>query len=85
MLVGDRPEDNIWLSLKKDGSDRFTLIVKDDGLGFPENKNFYNSESLGLELVCTLVEQLECEIKVDNDNGTQIEITFLELNYSNRF
>ena len=82
---GDRSEGNIGLSFKKDDLGRFTLIVKDDGLGFPENKNFYKSESLGLELVCTLVEQLEGEIKVDNDNGTQIEITFLELNYGNRF
>jgi len=81
----DRLKGNIWLSLNQDDLGRFTLIVKDDGAGFPENKNFYKSESLGLELVCTLVEQLEGEIKLNNHNGTQIEITFSELNYSKRF
>ncbi len=77
-------EGNIYLTFKKDNSGQFILIVKDDGVGFPANKNLPNSKSLGLELVCTLVEQLEGEIELKSNNGTEITVTFSELNYSKR-
>ena len=78
-----RNRGNISLDFKQN-SDQFTLTIKDDGIGFPEYKDFYHSESLGLELVSTLVEQLEGKIEMTNDNGTEVRITFAELNYKNR-
>ena len=81
---GDREEGNITLKFSQDESGYCYLLLKDDGIGFPIHKNFYQSESLGLELVSTLVEQLEGKIEMTSQNGTQIEITFRELDYKNR-
>ena len=80
----NRNKGNIFLKLDRTTSGNFTLLLKDDGIGFPKHKNFYQSESLGLELVLTLVEQLEGNIKMNDRDGTEIEITFKELDYKNR-
>ncbi|WP_019505653.1 AAA family ATPase [Pleurocapsa sp. PCC 7319] len=80
----DRDSGNIWLSLKQNLEGQKVLTIQDDGVGFADDKDLYNSDSLGLELVCTLVEQLEGEIKLDKTNGTKIEIFFDELDYKSR-
>ena len=80
----NRNTGNIWLVLKQDLKGKVTLIVRDDGAGFKEGSNLQNSDSLGLELVCTLVEQLDGEISLDCTEGTTIELTFTELNYESR-
>jgi two-component system, sensor histidine kinase PdtaS len=61
-------EVNVLLS--QDG-DMLKLVVSDNGIGFPENIDFQNTESLGLQLVNTLVNQLMGKIKLENDNGTK--------------
>ena len=80
----DRSEGNIWLKLQQNENARVLLTIQDDGVGFKPDIDLYNSDSLGLELVCTLVEQLEGEIKLDRTIGTKIEIVFDELDYGNR-
>ena len=52
------------------------MNVEDNGVGLPENVDFENSESLGMELIYSLVEQLEGEIKVNCKKGTKYQITF---------
>jgi histidine kinase len=81
---GDRDNGNIWLKLKHNSASQVVLTIQDDGVGFKPGLDLYNSDSLGLELVCTLVEQLEGEIKLDQTQGTKIEIAFDELNYGSR-
>ncbi|MCQ1536746.1 PAS domain S-box protein [Methanosarcina sp. KYL-1] len=56
----------------------YTLVVSDNGLGFPENINFKNTDSLGLQLVNTLVEQLEATIEMERNGGTVFRISFTE-------
>ena len=73
-----RNRGNIWLSLKANSQGQNVLTIRDDGIGFKEGFDLYNSDSLGLELVCTLVEQINGEIKLDRSNGTKIEIIFAE-------
>jgi predicted ATPase/two-component sensor histidine kinase len=80
----DRDEGNIWLSLKVNSLNQNVLTIEDDGVGFKNNLNLYNSDSLGLELVCTLVEQINGKIELDRSKGTKIEITFAELDYHSR-
>jgi len=79
-----RLQGKISLDFQKTTDEEFTLIITDDGLGFPSHKDFFHSDSLGLELVSTLVEQLEGNIEMKNSNGTEIKITFQELNYQKR-
>ena len=60
----------INISLSQD-EDMLKLEVGDNGVGFPENVNFQNTESLGLQLVNTLVNQLGGDIKLEKDSGTK--------------
>jgi PAS domain S-box-containing protein len=55
---------------------RITLAVADDGIGFPENIDFRNTESLGFQLVTALVEQLGGTIELARDEGTTFVISF---------
>lgn len=65
-------EINVLLSQK---GNILQIIVGDNGIGFPENIDFQNTESLGLQLVNTLVDQLKGEIKIENNNGTKFIFT----------
>jgi len=53
------------------------LIIKDDGVGMPVDFDWRNSNTLGLQLVRTLVEnQLDGSIDMENENGTKFIINF---------
>jgi PAS domain S-box-containing protein len=54
----------------------FSLRISDDGKGIPENIELENAESLGLQLVSTLVDQLDGKIEIKRELGTEIGITF---------
>ncbi|HEY3361466.1 MAG TPA: sensor histidine kinase [Methanosarcina sp.] len=56
--------------------EKLILIVRDNGKGFPEKLDFWNTTSLGLQLVTTLVDQIEGEIRLDRSRGTEFEISF---------
>ncbi|OPX57871.1 MAG: cyclic-di-GMP phosphodiesterase [Methanobacterium sp. PtaB.Bin024] len=79
----DGREGVLELSLKK-SNDKFELIVRDDGIGFPEELDYKNTDSLGLQLVNNLVRQLEGTISMDTNHGTEFKIIFQELKYKNR-
>ena len=52
------------------------LETGDDGRGLPRPFEDMNTDTLGLQLVATLVEQLDGEIKVEVKNGTKYLIKF---------
>lgn len=54
----------------------YALIVRDDGIGLPYGMNFRKTESLGLQLVNTLVSQLDGTIEVDTQQGTTFKVAF---------
>ena len=64
--------------------DRLTLIVRDNGKGFPEGLDFRNTDSLGLQLVTALVDQINGGIELDTSTGTGFIIVFQELKYKQR-
>lgn len=63
---------------------KYTLIIRDDGVGFPEIIDYKKTESFGLQLVMTLVEQIDAQIELNRNNGTEFKITFKELIYKER-
>jgi two-component sensor histidine kinase len=69
-----RGEIRVGLCAGNDGE--LILTVSDNGIGFPENLDFQNTESLGLQLVNTLTGQLEGDIQLDRKAGTTFNITF---------
>jgi PAS domain S-box-containing protein len=52
------------------------LIVQDNGIGLPNEIDYQNTDSLGLQLVMTLVEQINGTIELDNTKGTKYIIIF---------
>ena len=54
----------------------FILTVSDNGIGVPESFDLENPDSLGIQLITTLVDQLEGEIELKRDNGTEFTIRF---------
>ncbi len=54
----------------------FILIVSDNGIGVPESFDLENPDSLGIQLVTTLVDQLDGELELKRDNGTEFTIRF---------
>lgn len=79
----DKMKGMITVSLKSN-DEKFILSVKDNGIGFPENIDHKNTNSLGLELVNNLVDQLDGEIELISDKGTEFRIMFNELKYKER-
>jgi len=72
--AGRNGEINIAMS--SDSGDSITLVVADNGIGFPQDLDFHNAESLGLQLVATLAGQLDATIALNRDAGTEFTIKF---------
>ncbi len=74
-------DNEILVEISPASDNRFILTVRDNGIGFPLELDFRNTESLGLELVCIFTEQLEGTIGLDQAEGagTTFTITFSEL------
>jgi PAS domain S-box-containing protein len=60
----------------KEVKNNIHLSISDNGVGLPPEFDILNSDTLGLQLVSTLVEQLDGEIEVDNSEGIKYLITF---------
>jgi len=86
----DRKKGEIWIKLFKEEKARnsliynekettekgtgYTLIISDDGVGISDNTDLESSDTLGLQLVNILVDQLDGEIKLKRDKGTEFNI-----------
>ena len=54
----------------------YTLTISDNGVGIPNEISLENSDTLGLQLVNILVAQLDGEIELKRDKGTEFIIRF---------
>ncbi len=54
----------------------YTLSVSDNGVGIPENFNLADSETLGIQLVTILTDQLDGTLDLIRDSGTEFIIKF---------
>lgn len=68
----------IELHFKEDDGDLYSLEVKDNGIGFSQDQDVLNSESLGLKIVHSLVDQLQGELTVSSSpgNGSSFKLVF---------
>jgi PAS domain S-box-containing protein len=78
----DKKTGNVSVSFGKD-ADELKLIVEDNGIGFPIDLDFRNTNSLGMQLVNSLTEQIKGNIKLERDEGTRFIIDFKEKFYNN--
>ena len=65
----------VWVRMEAD--DRAcTLRVGDDGAGLPAGTDFRQAQTLGLQVVRTLTDQLEGALSHRNQGGSEFTVTF---------
>jgi two-component sensor histidine kinase len=69
-------EGRIQVAFQRCDPDTFQLTVGDNGVGLPAGQDVWRNGSLGLQLVRTLVEQLEGTLDLDSGPGIRFSITF---------
>ncbi|MBN2412721.1 response regulator [candidate division KSB1 bacterium] len=68
----ENPEIVVWV---QDMNHGICLTISDNGIGFPKEIDLFKSNTLGLKLIKTLVEnQLGGSIKLEKENGTKYTI-----------
>jgi PAS domain S-box-containing protein len=72
----DNRSGTIRVTLRAEAESQVTLSVADGGVGFPPELDFRHTESLGLQLICLLTEQLAGTITLDRSEGTLFTIRF---------
>lgn len=65
----------LTVAADSDEGGRLTLTVADDGVGFPPGLDFRKTATLGLQLVCSLTQQLGGTIDLDRAAGTAFRVT----------
>ena len=60
----------ITIAMTQTGPHEYTMIISDNGAGFPGDIDFKKTTSLGLQLVNNLVLQLEGDISLDCTSGS---------------
>ncbi len=75
---GDRSGE-ITISLTEQ-SGRYVFVFSDNGVGLPGDIMFPHPESLGLQLISSLADQLDGALELDRSAGTRFTITFKQPN-----
>ena len=68
--------NNIGIDLQASRNNELILTVHDNGVGLPPEIDPGQAESLGLQLVMRLTEQLNGKVEIDRRQGTTFKITF---------
>jgi two-component sensor histidine kinase len=68
-------QGGIQVDLRAEGQ-QMTILVRDDGIGLPEGLDYQNTPSLGLQLVNSLVSQVDGEITLEPVQGTGFRVKF---------
>jgi two-component sensor histidine kinase len=74
----DERAGRVRVELRPLDGHRLVLVVSDDGVGLPLELDLAHLDSLGLQLVHDLTEQLHGTIEVSRDLGTTFTVTFDE-------
>jgi two-component sensor histidine kinase len=72
----DGQTGRVRVELRATAEQTLMLQVGDTGCGFPDDLDFRATGSLGLQLVCTLADQLQGTITLERAEGTHFLITF---------
>jgi len=68
----------IRIELGRDPDGSIRLVVADDGVGMPQDLDFRKTESLGLQIVNMLAEQIHARVELLTRGGTRFTLTFRE-------
>jgi PAS domain S-box-containing protein len=56
--------------------ENYQLSVSDNGIGFPEDLDYNDTNTLGMLIVNSLTDQIDGELNLERDNGTKFTVTF---------
>jgi len=68
----------IYVMLVHYENNRFMLIIRDNGVGLPQDMDWRNTETLGLKLVNMLSRQIRAGLDINIHNGTTFKLIFAE-------
>jgi len=74
----------IKIMLRSTDENEIQLTISDNGVGIPDDLDLTNTESLGLKLVCILVDQIGGELEIDRSAGATFRIKFKKIKYKER-
>lgn len=63
--------EGVILVTAKNNMQSILVTVEDNGVGLPEGLNFRTQESLGMQIVSSLADQLEADVMVESKQGTK--------------
>jgi PAS domain S-box-containing protein len=69
----------VAVELHRVRGDGYVVQVKDDGVGFPEGLDYRRTETLGMQIVNTLVDQVDGSIELARGKGTGFSIFLQEI------
>jgi PAS domain S-box-containing protein len=78
----DGRKGEIIVELHKDDIGKFRMTVADNGVGFPESLDYKNTASLGMKLINSLTAQIEGNLIMDRNNGTEFTVVFENVDYN---
>ena len=61
---------------KSENNFQYTLVVADNGSGIPKEIDIEDADSLGLQIISILVDQIEGHLELKRDLGTEFRISF---------
>jgi PAS domain S-box-containing protein len=70
----NKPGGELTISFFKN-ENKLILVISDNGIGFPHDFDLQNTETLGLQLVFSLIDQHDGTIEYDNREGTKFTIS----------
>jgi PAS domain S-box len=79
-----REEDGECITNVNEDCTTFVLNVSDNGGGIPESLDLEDVNSLGIQLVTSLVDQLDGELELKRNNGTEFIIRFTAIERNNQ-
>lgn len=68
----------VVVSLHRGADSSLRLGVRDDGIGLPPEFDIGLSESLGMQIVMTLVSQIDGQLRIGRERGADFEVEFRE-------
>ncbi|WPR77321.1 histidine kinase dimerization/phosphoacceptor domain -containing protein [Algoriphagus sp. NG3] len=69
---------SVLISLTQKSNSSYELTIEDDGIGFPEAFDPYQSRSLGMTLIQGFSAQLVGELAIESNQGIKISLIFKE-------
>jgi PAS domain S-box-containing protein len=69
-------DGEIEIGFFRNNNDENVLTVIDTGIGFPEDMDFRNTDTLGMRLITSLTDQIDGKLELITEGRTEFRITF---------